>query len=98
MGVFSVSGAKEDAQEAPNTDNTPTWVCSPRSTQGGRQRARQIRKAHSHACAVRVRCEGGEIERAEHREHTHVQDRKLRARGGMQRVGHVWHEGEHRVA
>ena len=70
MGVFSVSGAKEDAQEAPNTDNTPMWVCSPRSMQGGRQRACQTRKAHSHGCAVRVRREGGEIERAEHREHT----------------------------
>jgi len=50
----------------------PLQVCSPCSTQGGRQRARQTRKAHSRGCAVRVRCEGGKIERAEHREHTHV--------------------------
>ena len=72
MGVFSVSSAKEDAQEAPNTDNTPMWVCSPCSMRGGRQRACQTRKAHSRGCAVRVQREGGEIERAEHREHTHI--------------------------
>ena len=67
MGVFSVSGAKGVAKGAPNTENTPTWVSSPCSTRGGRQRARQTRKAHSRGCAVRVRCEGGEIGRAEHK-------------------------------
>ena len=72
MGVFSVSGAKGVAKGAPNTENTPTWVSSPCSTRGGRQRARQTRKAHSRGCAVRVRREGGEIEHAEHREHTHM--------------------------
>ena len=119
MGVFSVSGAKGVAKGAPNTENTPTWVSSPCSTRGGRQRARQTRKSHSRGCAVRVRHEGGEIEHAEHREHTHMgvfsvfdarwEERVRRtrkthpsgcfpcsARGGMQRVGRVWHEGERR--
>ena len=41
------------------------WVCYLCSMQGGRQRARQTRKAHSRGCAVHVRREGGEIERTE---------------------------------
>ena len=54
MGVFSVSGAKEGAQGALNTENTPTWVCSLCLTLGGRQRACQTQKAHSRECAVHV--------------------------------------------